>query len=73
MNEYAVGDSGNIESMLIDKILLDELTEKAKASPRLRANYDLRDSADDESVTWMQDSRCLKVCRWFAALSRMSA
>ena len=49
MNEYAVGDSGDIESMLIDKILLDELTEKAKASPRLRANYDLRDSADDES------------------------
>ena len=49
MNEYAVGDSGNIESMLIDKILLDELTEKAKASPRLRANYDLRNSADDES------------------------
>ena len=37
------------ESMLIDKALLDELTEKAKASPRLRANYDLRDSADDES------------------------
>ena len=35
--------------MLIDKALLDELTEKAKASPRLRANYDLRDSADDES------------------------
>lgn len=35
--------------MLIDKTLLDELTEKAKASPRLRANYDLRDSADDES------------------------
>ena len=35
--------------MLIDKALLDELTEKAKTSPRLRANYDLRDSADDES------------------------
>lgn len=35
--------------MLIDKILLDELTEKAKASPRLRVNYDLRDSAEDES------------------------
>ena len=35
--------------MLIDKTLLDELTEKAKASPRLRANYDLRDSAEDES------------------------
>lgn len=35
--------------MLINKTLLDELTEKAKASPRLRANYDLRDSADDGS------------------------
>lgn len=35
--------------MLIDKILLDELTEKAKVSLRLRANYDLRDSAEDES------------------------
>ena len=35
--------------MLIDKILLDELTEKAKASPRLRVNYDLRDSSEDES------------------------
>lgn len=35
--------------MLINKTLLDELTEKAKASPRLRANYDLRDSADDDS------------------------
>ena len=35
--------------MLIDKILLDELTERAKVSPRLRANYDLRDSAEDES------------------------
>lgn len=35
--------------MLIDKTLLDELTEKAKVSPRLRVNYDLRDSAEDES------------------------
>lgn len=30
--------------MIIDKILLDNLTEQAKASPRLRMNYDLRDS-----------------------------
>ena len=35
--------------MLIDKKLLDSLTEKAKASPRLRVNYDLRDTIDDES------------------------
>jgi len=35
--------------MVIDKQLLDELTEKAKKNPRLRINYDLRDSAEDES------------------------
>ena len=35
--------------MIIDKFLLDILTEEAKASPRLRMNYDLRDSADDTS------------------------
>lgn len=35
--------------MNIDKQLLDELTAKAQSSPRLRMNYDLRDSADDQS------------------------
>ena len=35
--------------MLIDKTLLDSLTEKAKASPRLRVNFDLRDTPDDAS------------------------
>ena len=35
--------------MLIDKELLDRLTAQAKASPRLRMNLDLRDSADDQS------------------------
>ena len=35
--------------MLLDKKLFDELTEKAKASQRLRMNYDLRDSVDDMS------------------------
>ena len=35
--------------MLINKDLLDSLTTQAKASPRLRMHYDLRDSADDES------------------------
>lgn len=29
--------------------LLDKLTEEAKKSPRLRMNYDLRNSADDKS------------------------
>jgi len=33
----------------ITHALLDELTEQAKASPRLRMNLDLRNSADDQS------------------------
>lgn len=33
----------------IDKSLLDSLTEQAKASPRLRMNYDLRNSSEDTS------------------------
>ena len=35
--------------MKIDKELLDKLTEQAKASQRLRMNYDLRNSAEDRS------------------------
>lgn len=35
--------------MKITQALLDELTEEAKASPRLRMNYDLRNSDDDTS------------------------
>lgn len=35
--------------MNITQALLDDLTEKAKASPRLRANHDLRNSEDDKS------------------------
>ena len=37
---------------MVEKItqgLLDSLTEQAKASPRLRMNLDLRNSADDQS------------------------
>lgn len=33
--------------MKITQALLDELTANAKASPRLRMNYDLRNSAED--------------------------
>ena len=33
----------------ITQTLLDKLTEQAKASPRLRMNLDLRNSADDKS------------------------
>ena len=36
-------------NMTLDKELFDQLTAKAKASPKLRINFDLRDSADDES------------------------
>lgn len=33
----------------ISQAVLDNLTEQAKASPRLRMNLDLRDSAEDKS------------------------
>ena len=35
--------------MKITQAILDELTAQAKASPRLRMNYDLRNSAEDQS------------------------
>ena len=35
--------------MKITQALLDDLTAQAKASPRLRMNLDLRNSADDQS------------------------
>jgi cupin fold WbuC family metalloprotein len=35
--------------MIIDTQILDELTAKAKESPRLRAAMDLRNSPDDQS------------------------
>lgn len=35
--------------MIINDKLLDNLTEQAKASPRLRMHYDLRNSAEDKS------------------------
>ena len=35
--------------MKITQALLDELTVKAKASPRMRMNYDLRNSSKDSS------------------------
>ena len=35
--------------MVIDNILLDKLTAEAQASPRLRMNMDLRNSASDSS------------------------
>lgn len=35
--------------MIIDNIILNELTEKAKENPRLRCNLDMRNSAEDNS------------------------
>ena len=35
--------------MKIDKDLLDQLTAQAKESPRLRMNFDLRNSIEDTS------------------------
>ena len=35
--------------MIVDQALLDELTARAKESPRLRMNYDLRNSPADGS------------------------
>jgi cupin fold WbuC family metalloprotein len=35
--------------IIINDDFLDSLTEQAKASPRLRMHYDLRNSADDNS------------------------
>ena len=35
--------------MIIGKEILDELTDKAKTSERLRCNLDMRNSADDQS------------------------
>ena len=35
--------------MIIDKELLDNLTAQAKASPRLRMHYDLRNTPEDNS------------------------
>lgn len=35
--------------MIIDSTLLDNLTDEAKRSPRLRMNYDLRNSSEDGS------------------------
>lgn len=35
--------------MIITEEILDELTAKAKESPRLRMNYDMRNNAEDKS------------------------
>ena len=39
--------------MVIDKNLMDNLTEQAKMSPRLRMNLDLRNSPEDQSQRMM--------------------
>ena len=44
-----MGDKIN-DPWVSDGALLDELTAQAKESPRLRMHFDLRDSAEDESM-----------------------
>ena len=43
------GTSENEDPMVIDKKILDELTEQAKRNPRLRQSMDLRNSPEDMS------------------------
>ncbi len=38
------------EFLLSDEVFLNALTEQARASGRLRMHYDLRDSADEQSM-----------------------
>ena len=49
MRDWVYVSCDNKTDMVITKEILDELTEKAKANPRLRANLDLRNSAEDGS------------------------
>lgn len=35
--------------MIVDKFVLDKLTEQARSNPRLRCNLDLRNSPEDKS------------------------
>jgi len=35
-------------TMIIDRLLLDKVTAQAKASPRLRMNYNFRQSLDEK-------------------------
>ena len=44
-----VSGCGGAASTYIDKIILDELSTRAKASPRLRMDIDLRNSPEDKS------------------------
>ena len=49
--------------MLLNQELLNILTTQAKASPRLRQNYDLRNTPDDNSqrmLNAIEDSRMVK-------------
>lgn len=42
---------------VIDEKLLNEVSEQAKSSPRLRMNYDLRTQAFDENPDWKDTSQ----------------
>jgi len=47
--------------MIIDKIILDDLTEKAKQSQRLRCNLDLRNGSYKIDTTKMKKTSFLMV------------
>ena len=47
--EYLASITKLVFTMRIDSALLDSLTAQAKASPRLRMNFDLRTSPEDSS------------------------
>lgn len=48
-NSLVVSSFTNTKSMLIDDKVLDGLSAQAKASPRLRMNFDMRNSVSDGS------------------------
>ena len=45
--------------MIIDNHLLDTLSAQAKTSPRLRKNYDLRNSENDNSQRMLNGARAM--------------
>jgi hypothetical protein len=49
--------------MIVDNKVYDELSRQAKASPRLRLAYDLRNTPEDArgEVSGMNDGRRMKV------------
>lgn len=55
--------------MLLDQELLNTLTAQAKANPRLRQNYDLRNSGNDNSQRILNASKAGRLS-WSARMER---